>query len=126
MKVRKQLMKTLACRDVIVLEHNKVVRLSSSDTFAKSFTHRLQDLFREIFLPHGYPDSVSEDYLEYQIWDTIQAFCSTITGTFTTQAILKSVGVGDANATPFAAAITWIMKDGTGMIGRIIFAWWKG
>lgn len=37
-------------------------------------------IFKQIFLPHGYPDSVSRDYLSYQIWDTVQAFCSTITG----------------------------------------------
>ncbi|KAF5308721.1 hypothetical protein FQR65_LT06082 [Abscondita terminalis] len=105
---------------------NKVVRLSGCGTLAKSLANRVSDFLREVFLPHGYPDSVSDDYLEYQVWDTLQAFCSTITGTFTTQAILKSVGVGDAKATPFAAALTWIMKDGTGMIGRIFFAWWKG
>ena len=28
--------------------------------------------FQSVFLPQGYPDSVSEDYLQYQIWDTIQ------------------------------------------------------
>ncbi|KAK9681091.1 Vitamin B6 photo-protection and homoeostasis [Popillia japonica] len=103
-----------------------LVRLAESTTLASSFLTKIQDVFRDIFLPHGYPDSVSEDYLNYQIWDTIQAFCSTITGTFTTEAILKGVGVGDAQASPLAAAITWIIKDGTGMIGRIIFAWWKG
>ena len=27
-----------------------------------------------VFLPQGYPSSVSDDYLEYQIWDTIQVF----------------------------------------------------
>lgn len=102
------------------------MRLAESTTLASSFLTKIQDVFRDIFLPHGYPDSVSEDYLNYQIWDTIQAFCSTITGTFTTEAILKGVGVGDAQASPLAAAITWIIKDGTGMIGRIIFAWWKG
>lgn len=37
-------------------------------------------LFRNIFLPQGYPDSVSEDYIHYQFWDTVQAFCSTING----------------------------------------------
>ncbi|XP_025836292.1 RUS1 family protein C16orf58 homolog [Agrilus planipennis] len=105
---------------------NTVVSSTSAETFSTSLLQRVQDLFREVFLPHGYPDSVSEDYLEFQIWDTVQAFCSTITGTFTTQAILKGVGVGDAEATPFAAAVTWIVKDGTGMLGRIIFAWWKG
>ncbi|XP_063925736.1 RUS family member 1 isoform X2 [Zophobas morio] len=50
----------------------------------------------------------------------------TITGIFTTQAILKGVGVGNAEASALSATITWIMKDGTGMVGRIIFAWWKG
>ncbi|XP_044271466.1 RUS family member 1 isoform X2 [Tribolium madens] len=50
----------------------------------------------------------------------------TITGIFTTQAILKGVGVGSAEASALSATITWIMKDGTGMIGRIVFAWWKG
>ena len=28
--------------------------------------------FREVFLPKGYPESVSSDYLVYQAWDTIQ------------------------------------------------------
>lgn len=69
---------------------------------------------------------MSDDYVSYQIWDTIQAFCSTITGTFTTQSILKSVGVGDQTATALGAAITWIIKDGSGLGGRILFVWWHG
>lgn len=27
---------------------------------------------KEIFLPQGYPHSVSPDYLQYQIWDSLQ------------------------------------------------------
>lgn len=81
---------------------------------------------REVLLPYGYPDSVSEDYFNYQLWDTAQAFCSTITSAFTTRAILKGVGVGNPKAAALSAAITWIMKEGTGMIGKIFFAWWKG
>lgn len=104
----------------------------------------------EVFLPEGYPSSVSSDYWDYQMWDTVQvsliftncisfcillvvikiiclqAFCSTVNTTLTTHAIFKGIGVGDSNATALAATITWIMKDGTGMIGRIMFAWWKG
>ncbi|KAG5881575.1 hypothetical protein JTB14_035019 [Gonioctena quinquepunctata] len=86
----------------------------------------IQNFFREVLLPYGYPESVSDDYLEYQLWDTAQAFCSTITGAFTTRAVLKGVGVGDSQATALSAAVTWIMKEGTGMLGRIVFAWWKG
>lgn len=25
-----------------------------------------------MFLPQGFPESVSEDYLQYQFWDTVQ------------------------------------------------------
>ncbi|XP_067933462.1 RUS family member 1-like [Watersipora subatra] len=82
--------------------------------------------FRSVFLPQGYPESVSEDYLLYQIYDTIQAFASSITGTLATQAMLKGVGVGDESATALAATMTWILKDGTGMLGRILFAWLQG
>lgn len=86
----------------------------------------LSQFFRSVFLPQGYPESVSEDYLEYQIWDTIQAFSSSITGTLATQAVLKGVGVGDESATVLAATITWLVRDGMGMVGRIMFAWIQG
>jgi len=77
---------------------------------------------RSVFLPEGYPNSVSNDYIYYQAWDTIQAFASSISGSLATSAVLEGVGVGDETATPLAASITWIFRDGTGMIGRILFA----
>ncbi|XP_011178425.1 RUS family member 1 [Zeugodacus cucurbitae] len=83
-------------------------------------------ILQKIFLPKGYPDSVSEDYASYQVWDTIQAFCSTICGTLCTHAILKGIGVGNDNITAYSATVTWILKDGSGHLGRILFSWWKG
>lgn len=82
--------------------------------------------FKSVFLPQGFPDSVSEDYLQYQFWDTLQAFSSSLSGTLATQASLKGVGVGNQEATVAAATVTWLLKDGTGMLGRIVFAWLKG
>lgn len=86
----------------------------------------LRTFFSEIFLPVGYPDSVSRDYTEYQIWDSIQAFASSITGTLATQSVLSGVGVGDQSASVLAATTTWILRDGMGMAGRIAFAWFQG
>lgn len=80
----------------------------------------------EAFLPRGYPESVSDDYLSYQIWDSLQACCSTLSGMLAVQSVLLSVGVGQANATPLAAAVAWFTKDGVGMITGITFAWLKG
>ncbi|XP_049416807.1 RUS1 family protein C16orf58 homolog [Epinephelus fuscoguttatus] len=83
-------------------------------------------VFKTVFLPQGYPESVSDDYLQYQFWDTLQAFSSSLSGTLATQASLKGVGVGNQEATVAAATVTWILRDGTGMLGRILFAWHKG
>ncbi|CAG07219.1 unnamed protein product [Tetraodon nigroviridis] len=82
--------------------------------------------FQSVFLPQGYPDSVSSDYLQYQFWDTLQAFSSSLSGTLATRASLRGVGVGNQQATVAAATTTWLLKDGTGMCGRILFAWLKG
>ncbi|CAG2101864.1 unnamed protein product [Medioppia subpectinata] len=77
--------------------------------------------FASVFLPAGFPDSVSIDYIEYQIWDSIQAFASSIMNNLGTHAVLK--GVGDSSATVLAATITWLLRDGTSMSGRILFAY---
>jgi hypothetical protein len=74
---------------------------------SKSFF--LLKLFKKIFLPQGemklisneksktrnqfyslgFPDSVSTDYIDYQKWDTLQAFASTITTCLATHSVLK-------------------------------------
>lgn len=107
-------------------DEQSITELLSDTTRTKSFYSSLVSILKEVFLPQGYPDSVHPDYTPYQIWDTVQAFASTIMGTLTTHSIMQGVGVGEAAATPLAAAITWVLKDGTGMVGRIVFAWWNG
>ncbi|XP_064459888.1 RUS family member 1-like [Ornithodoros turicata] len=86
----------------------------------------IRNVLYDVFLPAGFPESVSGDYIEYQIWDSIQAFASAITGTLATQAVFTGVGVGDQTASVLAATTTWILKDGMGMVGRIVFAWCQG
>jgi len=86
----------------------------------------ISTFFWEMFLPQGFPHSVSRDYLRYQLWDTIQAFASSLTGSLATLAVLKGVGVGNESASALAGAIAWIFKDGLGMIGRIYFGWARG
>jgi hypothetical protein len=40
--------------------------------------------------------------------------------------MFESIGVGDESATAYGATLTWLIKDGTGMTGRILFAWYQG
>ncbi|XP_074094673.1 RUS family member 1 isoform X3 [Cotesia typhae] len=103
----------------LALEKNNAIINNETRLF------NLKSFLKKVFLPQGFPDSVHPDYIPYQIWDTIQAFASTVLGALTTHSVLQSVGVGESTATASAAAISWILKDGTGMIGRIIFTWWK-
>lgn len=60
-------------------DQNNIVRVPLKSDKIKE-QNSVSRIFHQLFLPHGYPDSVSEDYLTYQIWDTCQAFCSTISG----------------------------------------------
>ena len=55
---------------------------SSSDDVNAS---RLFLLFRSVFLPAGFPHSVSRDYVAYQTWDTVQAFASSISSSLATR-----------------------------------------
>ena len=87
---------------------------------------KLLSLLKDIFLPQGYPDSVSDDYMDYQIWDTLQELCSSLNGTLASHAVFKGMGVGDDKATALGATFSWLLKDGTGMVSNILFAWVKG
>ncbi len=58
-----------------------------------------------------------------QIWDTVQAMCSYLRGMLCTQAILLGVGVGNSHASAASAAVQWVLRDGVGMFGGMIFAW---
>ncbi|KAL6166114.1 hypothetical protein ACJQWK_07477 [Exserohilum turcicum] len=43
----------------------------------------------DIFLPVGFPHSVTEDYVAYQIFDSLQAFSSSIAGMLASRAVLQ-------------------------------------
>lgn len=71
---------------------------------------KLRSVFASFFLPIDYPASVTDDYLEFQICDTIQAMCSYLRGLLTTRATLIGAGVGKAEASATSATLQfgWI------------------
>lgn len=79
---------------------------------------RLQDAL----LPAGYPQTVPPEYLKFTILNVLQDSCSFLRGIMSMGAILKGLGVGDATQTPAAATTLWILRDGFGMIGSLLFA----
>eukprot|EP00240_Pyramimonas_obovata_P005526 CAMPEP_0118960866 /NCGR_PEP_ID=MMETSP1169-20130426/63853_1 /TAXON_ID=36882 /ORGANISM="Pyramimonas obovata, Strain CCMP722" /LENGTH=332 /DNA_ID=CAMNT_0006909019 /DNA_START=254 /DNA_END=1249 /DNA_ORIENTATION=+ len=87
---------------------------------------RIKRTWQALFMPEGYPDSVSADYFTFQVWDSVQALCSYCRGVVTTKALLKGLGVGEDDATPLGAAFQWIMKDLVGMLGGMGFTLLQG
>jgi hypothetical protein len=87
-------------------------------TMLREFRKTLSDAF----LPVGFPHSVSDDYLAYQAFDSLQAFFSTISSLLANRALLKGLGVGDANSSATHALLLTILKDAMSRIATIIFA----
>jgi hypothetical protein len=86
--------------------------------------HWLRGVLSALFLPVGFPSSVTEDYFEFQCWDTLQALCSYLRGMLCTHAVLVGMGVGESTASATSATLSWVLRDGLGMLGSMIFAWW--
>ncbi|KAL3158045.1 hypothetical protein ABBQ32_011654 [Trebouxia sp. C0010 RCD-2024] len=78
------------------------------------------------FLPEGYPGSVTADYASFQLWDSIQAVCSYVRGILSSQAMLTGVGVGQQAATPLSAVFQFFLRDLSGMLGGVTFAFFQG
>ena len=57
-----------------------------------------QTAFMQTFLPLGYPESVKKEYLEYQVWDSVQALSSYIRGVLSSRFVFQGLGVGDEHA----------------------------
>jgi hypothetical protein len=95
-----------------------------STTMMSKAAGRISEFFHTVLLPEGYPESVSSDYLSFQIWDSVQGLSSYLRGTLCTQAMLVGVGVGKEGASATSAALQWVLRDGFGMMGGVLFAWW--
>ncbi|XP_072999692.1 protein root UVB sensitive 6 [Typha latifolia] len=82
----------------------------------------LMSFIRSYVVPEGFPDSVTPSYVPYMTWRALKHFFGGAMGVFTTQTLLSSVGVSRNQAAPGAVAINWILKDGAGRVGKMLFA----
>lgn len=68
-------------------------------------------LLSNVFLPAGYPHSVSPDYLQYQVWNAAQACCSSLANLLASRAVLEGFGVGDQSASATDAILITVVQD---------------
>lgn len=88
--------------------------------------NQLLTLLSALFLPTGYPHSVTADYTPYQIYDSLQAFASAIAGLLSSRAVLQSLNVlsgneHDANAATYATLLS-IATSTLSNLTTILFA----
>ena len=74
------------------------------------------------FLPANYPHSVCPSYATYASYCFLGSVAGSSAMVLSTQALLVAVGVGTQSAAPMAAALNWVMKDGVGQLGGVLFA----
>ncbi|KAG9155912.1 hypothetical protein Leryth_004161 [Lithospermum erythrorhizon] len=83
----------------------------------------IPQIIKDFFLPAGFPESVSNDYLDYILWQFPTNVTGWICHVLVTSSLLKAVGVGSVGGTTAAAsaaAIRWVSKDGIGAVGRLL------
>ncbi|RFN49733.1 upf0420 protein [Fusarium flagelliforme] len=110
--------------------HGQPVKISEFDksgnplkgVLKKEARTSLLPSMHEAFMPVGYPHSVSSDYFNYQFFDSLQAFFSTITSLLANRALLQGLGVGDANSSATFAMLLTVLKDAISRIATILFA----
>ncbi|CAI9096464.1 OLC1v1032621C1 [Oldenlandia corymbosa var. corymbosa] len=74
----------------------------------------------------GFPNSVTPDYVPFQVWDLLQGLSTYIRTMLSTQALLSAIGVGEKSATVIGATFQWFLRDLTGMLGGILFTCYQG
>lgn len=73
-------------------------------------------VFSLMFLPKGYPHSVSKDYMSFQLYDTMQGFVGYVQGQLLVLCYLTALGIGNQEASVMSAMYVWIFKDTTGVM----------
>ena len=74
------------------------------------------------FLPAGYPSTVTADYTPYQIYDSLQAFASTIAGLLASRAVFVGMGVGSEDVSLVTTMLLYIAQETIGRVATILFA----
>ena len=72
-------------------------------------------------LPKDHHSSVRGRYLNYVGFYTVASVAGSMSMVFSTQSMLFAAGLS-TGAIPVAAALSWVLKDGIGQLGGVLFA----
>ncbi|KAJ1943736.1 hypothetical protein GGF37_002515 [Kickxella alabastrina] len=95
--------------------------LSGKDKSVVNRVRQSTDTVVQAFLPADYKTSVTPEYISYAKWQFVHNTLGSASGVLATQAMLYAMGMG-AGALPLSAAINWVIKDGFGQLGGVLYA----
>ncbi|RLN26381.1 hypothetical protein BBJ28_00002328 [Nothophytophthora sp. Chile5] len=81
----------------------------------------MYDVMWDLFLPKDARSSLTKDYFPYAKWSFVGSVVSCAAGVLSMQSLLYAIGLG-AGSIPTAAAVNWVLKDGLGQFGGVLFA----
>jgi hypothetical protein len=73
-------------------------------------------LVRRLFLPQGYPDTVSPDYASSRRWAFLREVAGGAVSYFATSAVMGAVGFGAVG--PITAGMAWMLRDSVDGAGK--------
>ena len=76
----------------------------------------------ETYLPADYPESVTKEYWPFTKYSLIGSTCITAMMFLSTQSLFVALGGSTTQSQLAAAAYIWVLKDGIGQLGGILFA----
>lgn len=98
-------------------EHQETERRMRPKERAKEFMRRRRMFFMRAF----FPDDVTPDYYSFTAWRFSQRCVSATIGVFGTSSLLFALGIRSGRIGQ-AAVTSWVLKDGLGRVGKMLWA----
>eukprot|EP00177_Eucheuma_denticulatum_P006390 GFKZ01011663.1.p1 GENE.GFKZ01011663.1~~GFKZ01011663.1.p1 ORF type:complete len:746 (+),score=74.12 GFKZ01011663.1:182-2419(+) len=89
-----------------------------------NFKERWQEFWRRrrlFFIRSFFPEDVTPDYYSFTAWRFSQRCVSATIGVFGTSSLLFALGIRSGRIGQ-AAVISWVLKDGLGRVGKMVWA----
>ncbi|KAF1777907.1 hypothetical protein PC129_g8427 [Phytophthora cactorum] len=116
-----QVEKTGGARGLWNQKTNGLKKAPTSLAAAQHASTWLYNVLWDLFLPKDAHTALTKDYFPYAKWSFVGSIASCAAGVLSMQSLLYAVGLG-AGAIPTAAAVNWVLKDGLGQFGGVLFA----
>lgn len=94
---------------------------AAASSSARQAAQQAWNVLWDMFMPKDAHVSVTKDYFPYAKWFFFSSVVSSAAGVLSMQSLLYAIGLG-AGSIPTAAAVNWVLKDGVGQFGGVIFA----